>query len=219
MSEPGGSFYRELKIFKFRVIESQNPPTINNVSAYTTVLHAFISLHPEIIPKEILSARRLAEKNVVLDKAYISITRQNFGYSSFGVRGRENYIAAESKHNEHQRHKDGDPQKRVMLMLRKPISHFSKFLSRGQTQVLNDKSASKLLVGQGCIHTKRHDATPTMPVQCGRQARCSDKRAPSTPSEPVRAILKAVPREGERDFVLILWPLDGPSPRAIHNSK
>jgi hypothetical protein len=42
--------------------ESQNPSTVNNVSAYTTegLLVALISFHSEIVSKDIRSARQLA---------------------------------------------------------------------------------------------------------------------------------------------------------------
>jgi hypothetical protein len=45
---------------KLRVVESENPPTANNVSAYTTEAVRPIGCHLEIISKDICSARQLA---------------------------------------------------------------------------------------------------------------------------------------------------------------
>jgi hypothetical protein len=119
-----------LKLFNFRV-DIHNPSTVNNVSANTTGVLIVIGPDPEIIPKEIRLPAAL--RKIFRPHSYVR-ARHNLTYSSYGTRGWEYNHAPKCDGSKRQRSKDYQPQKRVTLVLDKPISRFSKISSKGQCQ-------------------------------------------------------------------------------------
>src|SRR5262249_39911954 len=116
-------------------LEIHNPPTINNVSACMKVVPT--APDPDVISKDICLP--IALQKVFRVQSYFSV-RLNFGvrlnltYSSHGVRGWEYNDSPKCHRSDRQWPKDYQPQKRITLVPRKPISCFSKILNKGQCQ-------------------------------------------------------------------------------------
>ena len=95
-------------------VDFHNPYTLNDVSAYTTVVRAIGE--PKVITKKIRSATAFRE--VLRPENYFSV-RQNLIYSSYRTRGREYKETPKLDRSERQWSKDYEPQKRVTLVLEK----------------------------------------------------------------------------------------------------
>ena len=110
-------------------VDFHNPYTLNDISACTTDVRATAAPTHKVITKKIRSATAFRE--VFRPKTYFSI-RQNLIYSSYRTRGREYKETPKFDRSKRQWSKDYEPQKRVTLVLEKPVPCFSIILSKGQ---------------------------------------------------------------------------------------
>ena len=126
------SLYRDSRYLNFGLSKAKTHPPLTTSRHIRPKCSTLSSVRTPKSYSKIYVPRDDSQKVLVVIKRTSASLAQNLLYSSFGVQ--EIYMGTKSKCSEGHRPKDCDPQKRVVLVLCKPISRFSNFLSRGQTQ-------------------------------------------------------------------------------------